>query len=314
MRGLVLGNARIGFMLNPRRYYRKIRVNTARAGPCSVKLVSRCAKELGMEVVYLAKPDCDLYWHRRDYLAQKLPPDAYVSTTPGIKDVFSKSILALQLNKMQELFPDEYQFYPRSWRYPEECGKLDLYIKERNRLGESPTFIFKPSHGSLGIDIFLFKDLNSLNYPEPAVIQEYISNPLLLDSLKFDMRLYVLVASYDPVEVYISKTGLTRSCTVPYQSPTVDNLNNDYMHLTNYAVNKNNSNYSLEMGKSTLSHTLGLLRQQHNIDDSVFWTGVKDIVAKTLIAVLPKFRIEARSYMLDKQIKDPLHCFQVSII
>lgn len=33
--------------------------------------------------IYRAKPDCDLYWHRRDYLAQKVPPGAYVSTTPG---------------------------------------------------------------------------------------------------------------------------------------------------------------------------------------------------------------------------------------
>ena len=34
-----------------RLHCRKIRANTARAGPCSVKLVSKCAKELGMEVV-----------------------------------------------------------------------------------------------------------------------------------------------------------------------------------------------------------------------------------------------------------------------
>lgn len=214
---------------------------------------------------------------------------------------------------MQELFPDEYQFYPRSWSYPEECDKLDSYIKQRNQHGESPTFIFKPSHGSLGVDIFLFKDVNSLDYPEPAVIQEYISNPLLLEGLKFDMRLYVLVASYDPMEVYVSNTGLIRSCTVPYESPTVDNLNIDYMHLTNYAINRNNDSYSLEVGKSTLSHVLGLLGQQYNIDSGSFWAGVKEIVAKTLIAVLPRLHIEARSYMLDKQLKDPLQCFQVSI-
>ena len=40
--------------------------------------------------VYLAKPDCDLYWHRRDYLAQKLPPDAYVSTTPGKQNAIDR--------------------------------------------------------------------------------------------------------------------------------------------------------------------------------------------------------------------------------
>ena len=219
----------------------------------------------------------------------------------------------ITLNRMQMLFPDEYQFYPRSWSYPEECGKLDSYIKQRNELGESPTFIFKSSHGSLGVDIFLFKDLNNVDYPEPAVIQEYISNPILLDGLKFDLRLYVLVASFDPMEVYVSNSGLVRFCTVPYKAPTIDNLKNDYMHLTNYAINKNNGSYSLETGKSTLSHTLGLLRQHYNTDDSSFWIGIKDMVAKTLIPVLPRLRIEARSFMLEKQLKGPLHCFQVSI-
>ena len=213
---------------------------------------------------------------------------------------------------MQELFPDEYQFYPRSWRYPEECDKLELYIAQNNQLGKSPTFIFKPSHGSLGVDIFLFKDLNTVNYSEPAVIQEYISNPLLLEGLKFDLRLYVLIASYDPMEVYVSDTGLVRYCTVPYKPPSTNNLNNDYMHLTNYAINKNNSSYSLDGGKSTLSRTLGLLRQQYNSEDDLFWADVKDVIAKTLIAVLPTLHIETRSYMLDKQLEDPLHCFQVS--
>ena len=71
MRGLVLGNARIGFMLNPRRYYRKIRVNTARAGPCSVKLVSRCAKELGMEVVSEISFLCHM---------EPIKPDQYIQT------------------------------------------------------------------------------------------------------------------------------------------------------------------------------------------------------------------------------------------
>ena len=214
---------------------------------------------------------------------------------------------------MQKLFPDEYQFYPRSWSYPEECGKLDSYIKERTKLGESPTFIFKPSHGSLGVDIFLFKDLNSVDYPKPAVIQEYINNPLLLDGLKFDLRLYVLVASFDPMEAYVSNTGLVRFCTIPYKAPNIDNLKNDYMHLTNYAINKNNESYSIETGKSTLSHTLGLLRQHYSIDDGSFWIDIKNIVAKTLIAVLPRLRTEARSFMLEKQLKGPLHCFQVSI-
>ena len=228
----------------------------------------------------------------------------------GIKDTFSKSTLGSLLNRMQRFFPADYQFYPRSWSYPEEHHELDKYIKQKKELGQSPTFILKPSAGSLGVGIYLFKDVKSITNTEPAVVQEYINNPLLLDGLKFDLRLYVLVPSFDPLEAYISSCGLVRFCTAPYEAPTVDNLSNDYIHLTNYAVNKNNAEYSLEYCKRTVNDTLDQLSSQHDVTS--FWTDVKEIVAKTLIAVLPTLRIESRSYMLERNLDGPLNCFQVS--
>lgn len=51
------------------------------------------------------------------------------------------------------------------------------------------------------------------------IIQKYIQNPLLIQGLKFDLRIYVLLVSVDPLVVYIYKDGLTRLATETYKVP-----------------------------------------------------------------------------------------------
>lgn len=70
----------------------------------------------------------------------------------------------------------------------------------------------------------------------------YIDKPLLINSKKFDMRLYVLVTSYHPLRIYLYNDGLARFCTEPYTS-SPESLKNQFVHLTNYSVNRYNKNY-----------------------------------------------------------------------
>jgi hypothetical protein len=66
---------------------------------------------------------------------------------------------------------------------------------------------------------------------------------LLLGKKKFDLRLYVLIASVSPYICYLNEEGLARFCVEDYQEPTKENFNNAYIHLTNYSLNKNHPDF-----------------------------------------------------------------------
>lgn len=70
------------------------------------------------------------------------------------------------------------------------------------------------------------------------MISNYVSNPLLINGHKFDLRIYVLVTSFDPLRIYVFKEGLARFASEPYNTST--GKKSKYVHLTNYSINKKN--------------------------------------------------------------------------
>jgi tubulin polyglutamylase TTLL6/13 len=75
------------------------------------------------------------------------------------------------------------------------------------------------------------------------VVQRYLTKPYLIDGYKFDLRLYVLINGVSPLRIYMFKDGLARFATVKYKTPAPSNMQNLFMHLTNYAINKESDNY-----------------------------------------------------------------------
>ena len=53
---------------------------------------------------------------------------------------------------------------------------------------------------------------------QPAVVQEYISEPHLIDGKKYDCRIYVAVTSFDPLRAYLYEEGLVRFATSNYKA------------------------------------------------------------------------------------------------
>ncbi|XP_053267897.1 tubulin polyglutamylase TTLL11 isoform X3 [Pleuronectes platessa] len=217
-------------------------------------------------------------------------------------EMLRKINLSRAMRTVQELFPDEYDFYPRSWILPEEYQQFSTQIRmvKENDATVNPTFIVKPDGGSQGDGIYLIRDPSDLKLmvgaqAKQGVVQEYIQRPLLIDKLKFDIRLYVLIKSLEPLEIYIAKEGLTRFCTEPYQEPSQKNLSHVFMHLTNYSLNVHSGNFvhsdSQSTGsKRTLSSVLYRLAAK-GVDIKKVWSDIIALVIKTIIAVVPELRV-----------------------
>ena len=76
-----------------------------------------------------------------------------------------------------------------------------------------------------------------------AVVQQYLGRPMLIDGFKFDLRLYVLVSSVEPLKIHLFNDGLARLCTKKYTVPDSTNLKKRQAHLTNFAINKGSKDF-----------------------------------------------------------------------
>ncbi|XP_077354030.1 tubulin polyglutamylase TTLL11 isoform X1 [Festucalex cinctus] len=246
---------------------------------------------------------CDIYWHGVSFHDNENITSGQVNKFPGMLEMSRKINLSRAVRIMQELFPVEYDFYPRSWILPDEYQQFStqLHMVKESDATLNPTFIVKPDGGSQGEGIYLIRDPAGLRPAvagapaRQAVVQEYVHKPLLVDKLKFDIRLYVLLKSLEPLEIYIAKEGLTRFCTEPYQEPSQKNLGHVFMHLTNYSLNVHSGNFVHSESQSTGSkRTLSSVLQRlaaKGVDVKRVWSDIIALVIKTVVAVVPQLKV-----------------------
>lgn len=70
----------------------------------------------------------------------------------------------------------------------------------------------------------MFKNAEKIPSSEHYIVQEYIDKPLLLEGFKFDLRIYVLITSCDPLRIFLFSDGLVRLATEKYLPPQENNL------------------------------------------------------------------------------------------
>ncbi|XP_059035958.1 tubulin polyglutamylase TTLL13 [Mustela lutreola] len=228
---------------------------------------------------------------------------------PGMTEICRKDLLARNLNRMQKLYPTEYNIFPRTWCLPADFGDFQSYGRQR----KTRTYICKPDSGCQGRGIFITRNPREIKPGEHMICQQYISKPFLIDGFKFDMRIYVLITSCDPLRIFMYEEGLARFATMPYVEPSHSNLDDVCMHLTNYAINKHNENFVRDdaMGSKRKLSTLNAWLREHGYDPGELWADIEDIIIKTIISAHSVLRHNYRTCFPQYLSGGTCACFEI---
>ena len=164
----------------------------------------------------------------------------------------------------------------------------------------SNLWIMKPVGMSRGRGISLINDIGKVTYSSPTVIQKYLTNPLLFNGYKFDLRIYILVTSFSPLEAFIYEEGFARFGSRPFSS-SAETLDDLQIHLTNSSIQKN-YDHSLKAShpvkiagkdgggnKVKISWLFERLKSQGLVrDKDLLWSKVQELCLRTLITVSDK--------------------------
>ena len=179
-----------------------------------------------------------------------------------------------------------------------KIGSSNQYknVKLKNSMVQDDKFlwILKATGFNRGNGIHVFKNIEQLELilnkyydqyqnknmglkTSSFVIQKYIEQPLLIDGFKFDIRIFVLLDQN--MNVYMFKEGYLRKSSEKFD---LDNIGNEYIHLTNNAIQKNCAVYDSDSHIVGWDVLIGLLGEQKL---QTIIKSIKNIINKTMESV-----------------------------
>ncbi|NXB09786.1 TTLL4 polyglutamylase, partial [Cnemophilus loriae] len=219
---------------------------------------------------------------------------------PGSFQIGRKDRLWRNLLKMQaRCGKKEFNFFPQSFILPQD---IKLLRKAWEEGASRQKWIVKPPASARGIGIQVIHKWSQLPKRRPLLVQRYLHKPYLIGGKKFDLRIYVYVTCYDPLRVYLFKDGLVRFASCKYSS-SMESLSNKFMHLTNYSVNKKNTEYKSNSDETACQGHKWALKAlwsyltQKGVNSEAIWEKIKDIVIKTIIASEPYVNSLVKMYV-----------------
>ena len=240
-------------------------------------ILDACAK--GNISLIKNEDNCNLIWkllppEKMRELIRRLNKNQKFNHFPCTYQIGLKDNMYLHFKMYKKLFPDLYNFVSDTYILPNDAEIFEKnYKRNKNAL-----WIVKPVNMSRGRGVHLLKDMNELKElikkskeenTIPDLISRYLDKPHLINKKKYDLRIYVLVASFSPLRIYLYYNGLVRFATEEYQQGNYDNI---YIHITNYSINKNNSNYK---PNENINNEIENDEKDNEEDDSSKWSLVE---------------------------------------
>nr|XP_035977738.1 probable tubulin polyglutamylase TTLL9 isoform X2 [Halichoerus grypus] len=212
---------------------------------------------------------CDVSWLRENFDHTYMDEHVRISHFRNHYELTRKNYMVKNLKRFRKQLEREAgkleaakcDFFPKTFEMPCE---YHLFVEEF-RKNPGITWIMKPVARSQGKGIFLFRRLKDImdwrkdarssddqkdEIPvENYVAQRYIENPYLIGGRKFDLRVYVLVMSYLPLRAWLYRDGFARFSNTRF---TLSSIDDQYVHLTNVAVQKTSPDYHPKKAGSRL--------------------------------------------------------------
>ncbi|XP_026818449.1 tubulin polyglutamylase TTLL4-like [Rhopalosiphum maidis] len=225
--------------------------------------------------------------HMKSFCFKKLREQQKLNHFPGTYEIGRKDRLWKNLNRLIIKYgKEQFGFVPTSYILPQEAHIL-RQVWEKN---DENKWIVKPPASYRGTGIRVISKWGQIPKKVPIVVQRYIDNPYLINDTKFDLRLYILITSINPLRLYLYDNGLVRFASVKYSSD-LTTICDRYMHLTNYSINRLSSQFTenedanaCQGHKWTLRSLWTYMKKERNIDVKDLWESLKDLVVKTIIS------------------------------
>ncbi|CAL1281321.1 unnamed protein product [Larinioides sclopetarius] len=231
-----------------------------------------------------------------------------VNHYPGGFHLGRKDRLWENYRKMVSKYGSEaFNFFPETYILPADLKAL----KEAWGNDSDKCWIVKPCASARGTGVKVIYKWSQVPKNKPFVVQRYISDPYLINGSKFDLRVYVMVPSIEPLRIYIFKDGLVRFASEKY-SLANKSFANRFIHLTNYSINKKSSSYT--------SNDDDTMCQGHKWSLRSFWdymsnSGIDvEKIQATIIDMIIKTIISAEGpicRMLKNHAKKSYNCFEL---